>query len=115
MQGAGNENAADATTMEFDEIFAAAHAAGGEDVFARRLRLQVIQKSKIGSSVTADTAEGHGNQTLRPQLRLVPQLDRTKELPILEIQGQDDPVGRHSGRQPIDRIRVSLCLGAENE
>src|SRR5262245_4576979 len=115
MQGAGDENAADATTMEFDKVFAAAHAAGGEDVFGRRLRSQLIQQIDIRPLIAAHPAERHDDQPLGPELRLLTQRLRAEELAVLEIEREDNSVTAKLRCERGDTRLIALRLAAEDQ
>jgi hypothetical protein len=52
---------------------------------------------------------------LWPERRLLAQAIGPQELPILEVEGEDDAAGRIALRQVIDRGRIALRFAADDE
>jgi hypothetical protein len=91
---AGDENPGNALSGELEQVFAAAHPAGGEDLSGLRPAPDFLQTREIGARVAADPAQRHDDHARRPQLRLCQQLRRADEPVPAKVQGERQPLLR---------------------
>lgn len=104
MQRRGDENAGDADTRQRLEIAGVAQPAGGVDFPALRAARQRRQKREIRPGEGADARQSHGDESRRPELRIVQKRARAEKFIAAKIERENRPrlareIGRGSPRE----------------
>lgn len=114
MERARDQDARQTPSCKFGQIFAAAHAAGGEDLPRSSTVPDFIEPYEIGAGVATDTAQRHDDHAGGPEIRLGQEPGRTQEAVVAEIERQGQPILRYVV-EPAQKFRVIHRLAANHE
>ena len=90
VQGAGEQRAGDADSLQLRQVAGMADAAGGEQPAVRCVALHTLQLCQIGSAVAADAVEAHADYAVRPECGAGRYIGLPERPAVAEVQRQNE-------------------------